>query len=202
MLAERSELKLEPLRRDQIGSTGSESALASEYQFSPIPKVTLDRNGCICRMNTAAADLLKGELSPLFKVPFIAFTEKSYCHVFLDLSTCLRFRRKSCAQLILANRTRATGSVELQTGSLKRRRVMGPSIAAPGKSISGCALRAIVARCGSKMMVMDFRRTKTRWSWAANDGVSCGSDKGTLNIDSRSGIGTVVTCSFPILAEK
>jgi hypothetical protein len=128
MLAERSELKLEPLRRDQIGSTGSESALASEYQFSPIPKVTLDRNGCICRMNTAAADLLKGELSPLFKVPFIAFTEKSYCHVFLDhLSTCLRFRRKSCAQLVLANRTRATGSVELQTGSLKRRRVMGPS---------------------------------------------------------------------------
>jgi hypothetical protein len=172
MLAERSELKLEPLRRDQIGSTGSESALASEYQFSPIPKVSLDRNGCICRMNTAAADLLKGELSPLFKVPFIAFAEKSYCHVFLDhLSTCLRFRRKSCAQLVLANHTRATGSVELQTGSLKRRRVMRPSIAAPGKSISSCALRAIVARCGSKMMVMDFRRTKNqmvlgceRWS--------------------------------------
>jgi PAS domain S-box-containing protein len=116
MLTERSERAREPLRRDQIESARSNSELASEYQFSPVPQVTLDRNGCIRRMNTAATVRLKGELSQLFKVPFITFVEKSYCHIFLDhLFSCLRSRKRSSTQLVLASYTRATGPVELQS---------------------------------------------------------------------------------------
>jgi signal transduction histidine kinase len=106
MLAECSEPKLEPLRRDQIGSTASESALASEYQFSPIPQVELR---------------LEGD----------------------------------------------SGVLRIED--------------------DGVGFSADKKPDGLGLRTMEYRAAVI---------------KGTLNIDSRSGIGTVVTCSFPIPAEK
>jgi hypothetical protein len=62
----------------------SETAFAADFKLSPVPQVTLDRNGIIRRINVAAAVLLKGEPDQLTNVPFIAFVDKAYCRLFLD----------------------------------------------------------------------------------------------------------------------
>jgi hypothetical protein len=68
------------IQRPQITLTQrheSEAALAADYRLSPVAQVTLDRDGCIRRINIAAAVLLKGEPSQLMNVPFVAFVDKS-----------------------------------------------------------------------------------------------------------------------------
>lgn len=113
----------EPRLQRESGSLGHifpaehlDAAFAAEYQFSPVAQVTLDRNGCICRLNLAAANLLKGSRPQLLNMPFLAFVDKSYCRIFLDhLSTCLRFRRRVSTEIILASYTRSSGPVELQS---------------------------------------------------------------------------------------
>src|ERR1700751_3795368 len=66
-------------RRDQ-----TEAAWAADYRLSPVAQVTLDRNGCIRRINVAAAVLLKAEPSQLTDIPFIAFVDKAHSGLFLD----------------------------------------------------------------------------------------------------------------------
>ncbi len=94
----------------------SEQSLATEYNLSPVPHVTLDRNGCICRLNLAAANLLKGDKFQLRNVPFLAFVERSYCRAFLDhLAACIQFQKKVSTELMLASHTRSGAPVELQS---------------------------------------------------------------------------------------
>jgi len=64
-------------RRDQ-----TEAAWAADYRLSPVAQVTLDRNGCIRRINVAAAVLLKAEPSQLTDIPLIAFVDKAYGRLF------------------------------------------------------------------------------------------------------------------------
>jgi hypothetical protein len=72
--------------------------------LSPVAHVTLDRNGCICRLNLAAGNLLKGEKLQLLDVPFLAFVERSYCRAFLDhLAACIQFGKKISTELVLAS---------------------------------------------------------------------------------------------------
>jgi two-component system, LuxR family, sensor kinase FixL len=93
-----------------------DASLATEYNLSPVAHVTLDRNGCICRLNLAAANLLKGDKFQLRNVPFLAFVERSYCRAFLDhLAACIQFRKKVSSELILASHTRSGAPVELQS---------------------------------------------------------------------------------------
>jgi two-component system, LuxR family, sensor kinase FixL len=100
-------------QRDQ-----SEAVLAADYKFSPVAQVTLDGNGCIRRANVAAAVLLKGELSRLTKIPFLAFVDKAYCRTFLDhIAQATSGTKKICTRLGLSSATRAVGPVELQSTS-------------------------------------------------------------------------------------
>jgi two-component system, LuxR family, sensor kinase FixL len=99
--------------RDQL-----EAALAADYRLSPVPQLTLDRNGCIRRINVAAAVLLKGEPAQLMDIPFIAFVDKADCRIFLDhVAQATSATRKICTQLALSTATRAMGPVELQSTS-------------------------------------------------------------------------------------
>ncbi|MBV8100789.1 MAG: PAS domain S-box protein [Verrucomicrobia bacterium] len=100
-----------PPTRDQL-----EAALAADFRFSPVAQVTLDRNGCIRRINVAAAVLLKGEPAQLTDIPFIAFVDKAHCRIFLDhVGEATRATKKVCTQLTLAGTTRAISPVELQS---------------------------------------------------------------------------------------
>jgi PAS domain S-box-containing protein len=105
-----------PLEAGRRGLEHVESFLAAEYNLSPVAHVTLDRNGCICRVNLAAANLLKGGELQLLSVPFLAFVERSYCRTFLDhLAGCIRLRQKVSTELALASHTRSDALVELQS---------------------------------------------------------------------------------------
>jgi PAS domain-containing protein len=96
----------------------SQAALAADYRFSPVAQVALDRNGCIRRINVAAAVLLKGDLFQLTDIPFIAFVDKAYCRLFLDhLAQATSAPKKICTRLVLSSATRAIGPVELQSTS-------------------------------------------------------------------------------------
>lgn len=104
--------ELIPARQEQSDT----AALANDYKFSPVCQLTLDRNGCIRRLNLAAGVLLKGEPAQLIDVPFIAFVGKAYCRLFLDhLATAINANRKVCTRLALSELTRAVGPVELQS---------------------------------------------------------------------------------------
>jgi PAS domain S-box-containing protein len=101
------------LQRDE-----SEAVLAADYKFSPVAQVTLDGKGCIRRANVAAAVLLKGELSRLTKIPFLAFVDRAYCRTFLDhIAQATSGTKKICTRLALSRATRAIGPVELQSTS-------------------------------------------------------------------------------------
>ena len=101
---------------ETLGSEHFDAVLAAEYNLSPVAHVTLDRNGCICRLNLAAANLLKGDKFQLLNVPFLAFVERSYCRAFLDhLAACIQFREKPSTELVLASHTRSGSIVELQS---------------------------------------------------------------------------------------
>jgi two-component system sensor kinase FixL len=96
----------------------SEAVLAADYILSPVAQVTLDRNGCIHRANVAAAVLLKGELSQLTKIPFLALVDKADCRAFLDhVAQATSATKKICTRLALSSATRAIGPVELQSTS-------------------------------------------------------------------------------------
>ena len=96
----------------------SEAALAGDYRLSPVAQVTLDRDGCIRRINIAAAVLLKGEPSQLTHIPFVAFVDKSCCRLFLDhVAQATTGKKKICTRLVLSSTTRAIGPVELQSTS-------------------------------------------------------------------------------------
>ena len=96
----------------------SEAALAADYRFSPVAQVALDRDGCIRRINIAAAVLLKADLFQLTDIPFIAFVNKAYCRLFLDhLAQATSGPKKICTRLVLSSATRAIGPVELQSTS-------------------------------------------------------------------------------------
>src|SRR5260370_24446276 len=96
----------------------SEAALAADYQFSPVAQVALDRDGCIRRINIAAAVLLKGDHFQLMDIPFIAFVDKAYCRLFLDhLAQATGGTKKVYTRLVLSRATRAIGPVELQSAS-------------------------------------------------------------------------------------
>jgi PAS domain S-box-containing protein len=95
-----------------------EAALAADFRLSPVAQVTLDRNGCIRRINVAAAVLLKGDPAQLTDIPFIAFVDKADCRLFLDhVAEATRAAKKVCTQLTLAGTTRAITPVELQSTS-------------------------------------------------------------------------------------
>jgi two-component system, LuxR family, sensor kinase FixL len=97
----------------------SEAVLAADYRFSPVPLMTLDRNGCIRRINVAAAVLLKGEPTQLINIPFIAFVDKADCRLFLDhVAQAAGGTGKICTQLTLSSATRAIGPVELHSTSV------------------------------------------------------------------------------------
>src|SRR6266446_2765030 len=101
---------------ERLWSEQFDPSLATEYNLSPVPHVTLDRNGCICRLNLAAANLLKGDKLQLRNVPFLAFVERSYCRAFLDhLAACIQFQEKVSTELVLASHTRSRAPVELQS---------------------------------------------------------------------------------------
>src|SRR5215469_16164321 len=101
------------LQRGQI-----DAALAADYKLSPVSQVTLDRNGCICRINVAAAVLLKGEPAQLISIPFIAFVDKAYCRLFLDhIAESFGAGKRISTRLALSAATRAVGPVELQSTS-------------------------------------------------------------------------------------
>jgi PAS domain S-box-containing protein len=101
---------------ERLWSEQFDPSLATEYNLSPVPHVTLDRNGCICRLNLAAANLLKGDKFQLRNVPFLAFVERSYCRAFLDhLAACIQFQKKVSTELMLASHTRSGAPVELQS---------------------------------------------------------------------------------------
>src|SRR5258707_5319187 len=96
----------------------SEAALAADYRFSPVAQVALDRDGCIRRVNIAAAVLLKADLFQLTDIPFIAFVNKAHCRLFLDhLAQATSGPKKICTRLALSSATRAVGPVELQSTS-------------------------------------------------------------------------------------
>jgi hypothetical protein len=96
----------------------SEAALAADYRFSPVAQVALDLDGCIRRVNIAAAVLLKADLFQLTDIPFIAFVNKAYCRLFLDhLAQATSDPKKVCTRLVLSSATRAVGPVELQSTS-------------------------------------------------------------------------------------
>jgi len=100
-------------RRDQ-----TEAAWAADYRLSPVAQVTLDRNGCIRRINVAAAVLLKAEPSQLTDIPLIAFVDKAYGRLFLDhVTQTISGSKKVCTRLALSSTTRANGPVELQSMS-------------------------------------------------------------------------------------
>src|SRR5258707_3122861 len=104
------------IRTERLWSEHFDPSLAAEYNLSPVAHVTLDRNGCICRLNLAAANLLKGDKFQLRSVPFLAFVDRSYCRVFLDhLAACIQFRKKVSTELMLAGHTRSGAPVELQS---------------------------------------------------------------------------------------
>ena len=101
---------------ETLRSEHFDAVLAAEYNLSPVAHVTLDRSGCICRLNLAAAHLLKGDKFQLLNVPFLAFVERSYCRAFLDhLAACIQFREKVTTELVLASHTRSGSVVELQS---------------------------------------------------------------------------------------
>jgi PAS domain S-box-containing protein len=115
-LQRRLQLPGESFGTEKLWAEHFEAALAAEYRLSPIAHVTLDPNGCICRLNLAAANLLKGEKFQLLDVPFLAFVERSYCRAFLDhLAACIRLRQRVSTELMLASHTRSGGLVELQS---------------------------------------------------------------------------------------
>jgi PAS domain S-box-containing protein len=115
-LQRRLRLPGESFGTEKLWAEHFEASLAAEYRLSPIAHVTLDRNGCICRLNLAAANLLKGEKCQLLDVPFLAFVERSYCRAFLDhLAACIRLRQRVSTELMLASHTRSGGLVELQS---------------------------------------------------------------------------------------
>ena len=107
----RPQLRLQ--QRDEL-----DAALAADYRLSPVAQVTLDRNGCIRRINMSAAVLLKGSPSQLTGVPLIAFVDKAYCRLFLDhVAQATGGTKKICTRLALSRATRAIGPVELQSSS-------------------------------------------------------------------------------------
>ncbi len=115
-LQRRPQLLGESLGAEKLWSEHFEASLAAEYKLSPIAHVTLDRHGCICRLNLAAANLLKGDQFQLLNVPFLAFVERSYCRAFLDhLAACIRLRQRVSTELMLASHTRSAALVELQS---------------------------------------------------------------------------------------
>jgi PAS domain S-box-containing protein len=115
-LQRRLQLRGESLGAEKLWSEHFEASLAAEYRLSPIAHVTLDRNGWICRLNLAAANLLKGDKFQLLNVPFLAFVERSYCRAFLDhLAACIRLRQRVSTELMLASHTRSGALVELQS---------------------------------------------------------------------------------------
>jgi len=115
-LQRRLQLRGDSLGAEKFWSEHFEASLAAEYRLSPIAHVTLDRNGCICRLNLAAASLLKGDKFQLLNVPFLAFVERSYCRAFLDhLAACIRLRQRVSTELMLASHTRTGALVELQS---------------------------------------------------------------------------------------
>src|ERR1700741_2504234 len=100
-------------RRDQ-----AEAAWAADYRLSPVAQVTFDRDGCIRRINVAAAVLLKAEPSQLTDTPFIAFVDKAHGRLFLDhVTQAISGSEKVCTRLALSSATRANGPVELQSVS-------------------------------------------------------------------------------------
>ena len=104
--------ELIPARQEQSDA----DALANDYKFSPVCQLTLDRNGCIRRLNLAACVLLKGEPAQLVNVPFIAFVGKAYCRLFLDhMAAAINANREVCTRLALSELTNAVGPVELQS---------------------------------------------------------------------------------------
>jgi PAS domain S-box-containing protein len=104
--------ELIPARQEQWDA----DALANDYKFSPVCQLTLDRNGCIRRLNLAACVLLKGEPAQLVNVPFIAFVGKAYCRLFLDhMAAAISANREVCTRLALSELTNAVGPVELQS---------------------------------------------------------------------------------------
>jgi PAS domain S-box-containing protein len=104
--------ELIPARQEQSDA----AALANDYKFSPVCQLTLDRNGCIRRLNLAACVLLKGEPAQLINVPFIAFVGKAYYRLFLDhMAAVINANRKVCTRLALSELTGAVGPVELQS---------------------------------------------------------------------------------------
>jgi PAS domain S-box-containing protein len=115
-LQRRLQLPGESFGTEKLWAEHFEASLAAEYRLSPIAHVTLDRNGCIWRLNLAAANLLKGGKFQLLNVPFLAFVERSYCRAFLDhLAACIRLRQRVSTELMLASHTRSGGLVELQS---------------------------------------------------------------------------------------
>src|SRR5215469_5819436 len=93
-----------------------EAAMATDYRLSPVAQVSLDRNGCIRRINVAAAVLLKGDPTQLTNIPFIAFVDKSDCRIFLDhVAQTTTATKKVCTQITLSGTTRAIAPVELQS---------------------------------------------------------------------------------------
>jgi PAS domain S-box-containing protein len=110
----RLQLRRVPNGPESLWSEHFDASLAAEYDLSPIAHVTLDRNGCICRLNSAAASLLKGDKLQLLDMPFLAFVERSCCRTFLDhLAACIRLRKKVSTELVLASHTASGAPVEL-----------------------------------------------------------------------------------------
>jgi PAS domain S-box-containing protein len=88
----------------------------AEYDFSPVAQVSLDRNGRICCLNRAAADMLGGSKSALLRVPFLACIEKSYYRAFLDhLTTCVDMRMEVWTEIGMAEFTRSRSPIELRS---------------------------------------------------------------------------------------
>ena len=91
---------------------------AADYRFSPVAQVTLDRNGCIRRLNITASILLKGDPTELVNVPFVSFVDKlDYHHFFDHFADAFSGHKKAFSWLTLSNATRATGPVALQSVS-------------------------------------------------------------------------------------
>jgi two-component system, LuxR family, sensor kinase FixL len=111
-------LKSSQLQETSLHRAQLEAELAADYKLSPVAQVTLDRNGCIRRINVAAAVLLKGDPAQLANIPFIAFVDKADCRIFLDhVAEATSATKKVCTQLTLSGATRAVGPVELQSTS-------------------------------------------------------------------------------------
>ncbi|HYZ73260.1 MAG TPA: PAS domain S-box protein, partial [Chthoniobacterales bacterium] len=111
-------LKSPQPQETSVQRTQLEAALAADYKLSPVAQVTLDRNGCIRRINVAAAVLLKGDPTQLTNIPFLAFIDKADCRIFLDhVAQATTAGKKVCTLINLSAITRATGPVELQSTS-------------------------------------------------------------------------------------